>query len=271
MTPGSEWNFEFAQAAFDLGRFEQAITLLEEVTDQGWLSVWPYYWDLLTEARHLTGQYERELQDGASWTVRFPGDVWRGAEIAPLAALGRVDEALALARTPRHFVILISELFAHGHHEAAQGVIRDHLPKVDLTDPNPYNNAHVLFWTGRLTEAEDLLRLQLEEHPDFWRSWALLVEVILAKGDREEAVRISNRVAEVETPAPELKPQGRAKILMLVGDSAGTVEVLRTLVARHRTPDYLHWLFHKFGPVPPTWADYAPLLEPLGWPPPLPN
>jgi hypothetical protein len=95
--------------------------------------------------------------------------------------------------------------------------------------------------------------------------------VILAKGDREEAVRISNHVAELETRGGILKAQGRAKILMLVGDSAGTVEVLRTLVARRRTPDYLHWIFHKFGPVPQTWADYAPLLEPLGWPPPLPN
>jgi hypothetical protein len=59
MRPGSEWNVEVAQVAGSyLGRFEEAVTLLEGVTDQGWLAVLPQYWWLLTEFRHMLGQYE---------------------------------------------------------------------------------------------------------------------------------------------------------------------------------------------------------------------
>jgi len=281
MTPGSEWNYQLAEVAANLGRFEEAATLLEEVTDQGWLTVWPIYWRLLTKVRHLAGQYERELQDVRSWRVRFPEAVWSNPEVAPLAALGRVDEALALASTPGDFVLLVSELFAHGHHEAAQSVIRDNLPQVDLTDPNrggpgipwwaaTYFKARVLFLTGRLAEAEDLLRPIVEERPRDWRSWTLLVEVVLAKGDREEAVRIVNHVAELETGMPELKASNTVKILMLLGDRAGAVEMIRPMFDRQRTPVYLLQAFHRKG-VPQSMLDYAPFQELVGWPPPLPN
>ena len=211
MTPGSEWNFKLAQVAESLGRFEEAATLLEGVTDQGWLAEWPPYWPLLIQVRHFAGQYERELRDARAYRAQFP-DVSSGRERRPLAALGRVEEALGLARTPGDFVALVSELFAHGHSEAAQGVIRNHLPKVDVGDPNradafrgrwrvELNKAILLFWTGRLTEAEDVLRRQLvEEERPRHRVWMLLAEVALAKGDREEAVRIFNHMAELEAP-----------------------------------------------------------------------
>jgi serine/threonine-protein kinase len=272
MTPGSEWNYKLAQVAYDLGRYEEAATLLEGVTDQGWLTVWPDYWWLLTEVRHLAGQYERELQDLGSLSVRFPGIGARANfGISPLAALGRVEEALGLARNAQEFVVLVSELFAHGHHEAARSVIENHLPKVDLTTPYPSSNARLLFWTGRLTEAEDVLRPHLEEHPIRWRSWGLLVEVILAKGDREEAIRISNHVAELETRAPGIEANGRALTLMLLGDSAGAVKVLRPMFAQQRKPVDLLKNFHRSGQLPQSMADYAPFQELVGWPPPLPN
>jgi len=272
MRPGSEWNIELAQVAGSaLGRLEEAVTLLEGVTDQGWLAVWPQYWWLLTEFRHMLGQYQRELQDVGTWRVRFPEYVWVAAEIAPLAALGRVEEALGLAQAPADFAILVSELFAHGYHEAAQGVITKHLPRVDFIDPSPFYDAQLLLWTGRLAEAESLLRSSLEERPYLWEDWALLVKVILAKGDREEAVRIANQVVELETTAPGLKAVGRVLTLMHLGDRAGAVTLLRPMFAGGGWSVYFLRVIHRFGPVPQSMADYAPFRELVGWPPPAPN
>ena len=119
-------------------------------------------------------------------------------------------------------------------------------------------------------EAENVLRPHLEEYPTRWRSWGLLVEVILAKGDREEAIRISNHVAELEARVPGIEASGRALTLMHLGDRAGAVEALRPLFAQ-RKPVYLLRNFHRFGGVPQTVVDYAPLRELVGWPPPAPN
>ena len=166
MTPDSEWNFELARVAADLGRYQEAITLLESVRDQGWVAEFDWYWWILTQARHLAGQYERELQDVRAARARFP-DAPIALEAMPLAALGRVEEALGLAQKPGVFVTIVSELSNHGHHELAQRVIRDHLPSVDLIHPNrevadpntnPWTifeaeNADLLFLTGRLAES----------------------------------------------------------------------------------------------------------------------
>ena len=135
MTPDSEWHFELARVAADLGRYQEAITLLEGVRDQGWVAEFDWYWWILTQARHLAGQYERELQDVRAARARFP-DAPIGLEVRPLAALGRVEEALGSAQKPGDFVTIVSELSNHGHHELAQRVIRDHLPSVDLINPN---------------------------------------------------------------------------------------------------------------------------------------
>jgi len=274
MTPGSEWNFRLAEVAALFGRYEEVVTLLDGITDPGWLDAWSPYWWLLIQARHFTGQYEREIQAVRSWRVRFPEAVWSDTEVAPLAALGRVEEALGLARTPGDFVLLVSELFNHGQHEAAQNVIRNHLPKVDLSDPSllhPRREARLLSWTGRLAEAESLLVPHLEANPTDWDGWRVLVEVMLAKGDREEAVRISNHVAELDTRSPPLKAIGQAMILMHLGDRAGAVELMRTLYGENRWPEQLLLRLHKNGQVPQSMANYAPFQELVGWPPPAPN
>ena len=148
-----------------------------------------------------------------------------------------------------------------------------------------YYNARVLFRTGRLAEAENLLRPILEERPGEWNVWTLLVEVVLAKGDREEAVRISNHVGEL--PWPKWQPAGpdnqtfsRAMILMHLGDRAGAVEFLRPIFGPQRRPLQalmrLHRIqalmrLHRTAHVPQSMANYAPFQELVGWPPPLPN
>ena len=275
MTPGSEWNFKLAEVAAMLGRFEEAATLLEDVTDQGWLAGFEWDWWILTQSRHAAGQYEQELRDNRAFRVRSP-HVPSRLDIMPLAALGRVEEALVLAREAQNFVLLVSELFAHGHREAAQNVIRDHLPNVDLDPsrgdngplgaaPLTYFDARVLFWTGRLAEAEERLRPSLEERYRgrmLW-NWTLLVELMLAKGDREEAVRISNHMAELDAPYPQ--------ILMHLGDRAGAVELMRERFGQQRKPLQALMTLHRIGLVPESMDDYAPFQELVGWPPPAPN
>ena len=94
----------------------------------------------------------------------------------------------------------------------------------------------------------------------------------MAKGDREEAVRIANHVAELETGMPELKASNTVKILMLLGDRSGAVDMIRPLFAQQRTPVYfLLQVLHRKGPVPQSMADYPPFRELVGWPPPAPN
>ena len=135
------------------------------------------------------------------------------------------------------------------------------------TDTSPYTKARVLFWTDRLTEAEDVLRHGLEENPTRFESLALLVEVVLAKGDREDAVRISNRVAELDTPALTRKASAGGMIRSHLGDNAGAVELMRSRLSSL----YLSGLLHSVVGVPQSLADYAPFQELVGWPPPAPN
>ncbi len=97
----------------------------------------------------------------------------------------------------------------------------------------------------------------------------LLVEVLVAKGDREDAVRISNHVAGLETDGS--KALFQAMILMHLEDREGAVELLRVNFGPQRRPRELLLRLHRTGPVPQFMADYAPFQELLGWPPPLPN
>ena len=103
MTPGSEWNLRLGAVAANQGRFEEAATVLEGVTDQARLSEWGVHWLVLIQARHFAGQYERELQDARAFRARFPDDWWSGNEISALAALGRVEEALGLPQSDSEY------------------------------------------------------------------------------------------------------------------------------------------------------------------------
>ena len=273
MRPGSEWNFRLGQVAGNMGRFAEAAALIEGVTDQGFLAGTDGDWWILTQVRHFAGQYERELQDNRAFRRRYP-NVPISLDIIPLAALGRVEEALELARSSFDFASLVSELFNHGHSDAAQSVIRNHLSKVDLTDPAPgmkRHHARVLSWTGRHVEAEELLRPHLEENPADWHGWAVLVAVLIARGDREEAVRVSNHVDELDARAPSVKATTQARILMHLGDRAGAVEQLGVNFNEHRKPLQQLIRLHRRWTVSESMADYPPFQQLVGWPPPAPN
>ena len=97
--------------------------------------------------------------------------------------------------------------------------------------------------------------------------------MVLAKGDREEAVRISNRVAELELPnRPDSKALARAMIQVHLGDRAGAVELMRPIFGPQRKPLQSLLKLHRFyGQAPQSLADYAPFRELVGWPPPLPD
>lgn len=80
----------------------------------------------------------------------------------------------------------------------------------------------------------------------------------LARGDREDAVRISNHVAELNA-------------LMHLGDRAGAVELMRETFGEQRRPLQALLRLHRLGLVPQSRDDFAPFQRLVGWPPLAPN
>jgi tetratricopeptide (TPR) repeat protein len=232
MTPGSEWNFKLAQAAYTLNRPQEAVDLLSQVDpERGWLVHWELYWQLLARSRHWLGQHEQELRDAQRGLIQLPeSDRLRALELLALIALGEVELPVS---PPDAFPwwAIVEELRWHGHESAANEVIMDYLARHDPSQEAYYSQARAAYWlekAGRTEAAEAILESAVEEDPDDLWAWGRLGAIAAKHGDRERALRISSQLGERVRPpkVPGRATYYRAIIAANLGDRDRAVELL---------------------------------------------
>ena len=201
-------------------------------------------------------------------------------EVRALAALGRIDEVNKVIEQSLATSSLFGSagdvmrwatitLWTHGHRQAATAIAeraatwyRGRSPGDDMTWDR-LNEARAVYMTGRRAEARLIVERIAATRPDGLptdRSFDLYVKgflgILAAEAeDRQEALRISEELGEIDRPylfgAPS---EQRAYIHAALGELEAAVDLLRSAFAQGRA----------YGP----WVHIDPGLEPLrGYPP----
>lgn len=204
LSPGSEWLYALAIAAYDTRRYRDAIAALQRIDpDRGWIREFPSYWHLRIEARHSLGDHAAELADVQELRARFPADrdVPR-MELVALAALGRSDELLGRVHTalatgdPRvtpWLDWLAQELLAHGHARTAREVVQAGLAYFGAPPPSADERswlaarARLLEMAGRWDAARSIWERLAARYPEHQEYRARLGVLAARRGDRAEA------------------------------------------------------------------------------------
>jgi tetratricopeptide (TPR) repeat protein/tRNA A-37 threonylcarbamoyl transferase component Bud32 len=251
--PGSDdARREVALAALRLRRPGEVIERLRELDpDRGLIKGWGGYWRYLSAAYHLLGDYEGELEVARQGRQRYPqNQAAHFGEARALAALGRLDDVTARVAAMRslpaegfpHLIEDVAdELRAHGHREVAQEVLDESIAWYQSRPQDTEESRAALAWTlYRAERWDDALRLYEElaaEYPENSEYLAGLGKLAARRGDREEALRISDELRALSTSSVLSKrvPLWRARIAALLGNRDEAMTLLRQ-VMDHMTP-----------------------------------
>jgi tetratricopeptide (TPR) repeat protein len=251
--PGSDdATREVAIFTVRLNRPREAIEILRELDpDRGLMKQWWGYWRWLAQAYHLVGDYESEFEVAWEGRQRFPERL--GLEVPALAALGRLDDIAANLEARRSlpsqetlggylgYVALV--LRTHGHraagHEVFDEAIAWHQSWPHDTEELRWELAWVLYDAERWDDALRLFEELAEEYPDDFWYLAPLGKLAARRGDREEAVRISEGFRSVEPPQLESNATlVRASIAALLGDREEAMTLLQQAIDRGVPGDF---------------------------------
>jgi tetratricopeptide (TPR) repeat protein/tRNA A-37 threonylcarbamoyl transferase component Bud32 len=282
--PGSDdARREVALFALRLNRPGEAIERLRELDpDRGLIKRWADYWRYLSAAYHLLGDYEGELEVARQGRQRYPqNQAAHFGEARALAALGRLNEVTARVAAMRslpptegfpHLIEDVAdELRAHGHREAAEEVLDESIAWYQSRPHDTEESRAALALTlYRAERWDDALRLYEElaaEYPENTEYLAGLGKLAARRGDREEALRISDELGALSTSSVLSRrvPLWRARIAALLGDRDAAMALLRQ-VMDHLTPsDQACWLhrdidFESLHDYPP----FQELMRPKG-------
>jgi len=201
----------------------------------------------LIDAHHRLGNYKQELKEINRAQKYYKNSIiLLGKKARAFAAIGRTDEAkkviessLAITSpTSRQGEVMLAaslELRAHGNMEEAkeladQAVMwyRSLGSEEDATEDQRYNLATALYYAGDLDEALRLFNRLSTENPDNLEYIGILGAIAARRGDRKEALRISD---ELKNRDPlylfGTHTYWRACIASLLGEAENAVRLLR--------------------------------------------
>ncbi len=291
VAPGSDdAKREVALFAWYRNRPGEAVELLRGLDpERGLMKQWGGYWDYLSRAYQMLGDYGAALEVARKGLQRLPGSPrMLLAEARALAALGRLDDLAPVVETMRSLpsrefwgrflpTEVAEELRAHGHRDAARGLIDESIAwfrsrPLD-TDESRAELAELLYQAERWGDAQRLYEELAAEYPETTASrrcctaapyLAALGKLAARRGDREEALRISERLASLRYPSREtlFHTLERARIAALLGDR---VEATTLIQAFDKESWYRSWWQHDIDFE--SLHDYPPfqeLLRPKG-------
>jgi tetratricopeptide (TPR) repeat protein len=288
VAPGSDnAKTELAMYAYRLNRPAEVIERLRELDPQrGILRYCDCYWPALTFAYHMLGDYEAELGQARQWSHEEPA-----LEIPALAALGRLNDVAANLEAARslpsrshrthgwvygetqlahwgalggYFGYVAIVLRTHGHRDVARDVFdqaiawfQSHADAVE--EPRPYV-ARLLYESERWEAALPLIRELAEESPENTENLAALGKLAARRGDRAEALRISE---ELRSDRPSLHESARtlerARIAALLGDRSEAMTLLQRAIDMGVHFGFGVWV-HRDMDLEPL-HDYPPFQE----------
>jgi tetratricopeptide (TPR) repeat protein len=272
--PGSDdAKREVALFLLYLNRPAQGIKVLRELNpDRGLMKQWAEdYWGNLAAAYYMAGDYEGELTVSRQARQRFPERVWPLAnEVQALSALGRMEDVGATLQTMRSLSgpdlgnwlgSVAVWLRTSGHRDAAGRVLVEAIAwcrsQPNVTETLRPLLAKLLYQAERWDDALQMYTQLAEEHPQILSYREALGRLAARRGDREEALRISEQLGSMRlTPLEKLSAiWARADIAVLLGD-------------REEAMTLLHWLDN--ASLNPWWRydmdleslhDYGPFQE----------
>jgi tetratricopeptide (TPR) repeat protein/TolB-like protein len=264
--PGSDdARKEVALLTLRLNRPGEAIELFRELDpDRGLMTQWCCYWGFLGIAYHMLGDYEGHLEVARQGRQRHPeGPGMLLEQARALAALGRLDDVAANLEAMRSLLPLREilggwvgsvalELRAHGYRDAAREVFDE---AIAWYQSRPHDTEELraelalwLYWAERWSDALRLYEELAEEYPENTTYLAGLGWLAARRGDREEALRISEELRSFRHPSLERDHTlERARIASLLGDREEAMTLLQRAIDQvkfghgvwwHRDPDF---------------------------------
>jgi tetratricopeptide (TPR) repeat protein len=221
LAPGTTYSYWLANSALGTNRPQAAVEALRRLDPNSiYIDCNVCYWDTLCKAHHMLGNYKKELELAQQALRQFPQE-WQPLWLKgrALSALGRLDEVqnlieeiLVKPMTSDWFPAdLISgvgvELKAHGYDEAAAEMYEQSLLwlkqrslKEELSDDMKTTLAWTLSETQNWDEAEAVFRDLIESNPENLDYLGGLGIVMARRGNREEALRISEQLKNWDKP-----------------------------------------------------------------------
>ncbi len=279
IAPGSEFLWRAGQAAFELGRYAEAIEYLTQVDpESGWLRGWYFYWGVLTSAHHWLGEHQEELEAVRRGLRQFPNDM-KLPEIRALAALGRIDELQAMLEKVEIlglYLVAADELLIHGYPEAAPKMLDRGISRQQAALSKPpgepdwpvdgFEFAQMLFLNGRIDEARDSLERAVErvaersDRPAPVQYMAFLGVIAGIEGDRQRALEIEQYVREQgwRREYPQfMQALWQGRIVASLGEIERANALLRPVFTGEDSENVHHQLSLPFGIL----SDYPAHLE----------
>jgi tetratricopeptide (TPR) repeat protein len=286
--PGSDdARHEVALFTLRLNRPREAIELLRELDpDRGLMKQWCCYWQFLSGAYHMLGDYEGELEVARQGLQRFPGslDMLR-EEARGLVALGRLDDVAANLEAMRsvpsqerlgwYLGYVALYLRTHGYRDAAHVLFDESIAWYESRSRDTEElRAELALWLYRAERWGDALRLYEElAEEDQWGGWcvglglaentthlARLGRLAARRGDREEALRISEELQSSRHPHLEQDHTlERARIAALLGDREEAMTLLQQAFEQGVNWGHQGWLHRDIDFE--SLRDYPPFQE----------
>jgi len=234
-----------------VNRPREAIDVLSPTTTDS-PGFWHPLWDHLAASHHMLGEHEQELRVAQQGFEAFPNEMSTlQDQVEALGAVGRadeinllLDEALTYSEGSPGEVMRVAaeELRAHGYSQEASQVLSRALDWYNNRPPSEarsesvrYGVARVHYQAERWGEAERLLEALAAENPDSVSFLGYLGALAARQGDREKAVRISEKLAETDVRyLLGLNTYWRASIQALLGERERAVNLLREAHAQGR-------------------------------------
>ena len=187
LVPGSEVLAQLGRDAMLCNRPRYAVEVLERIDpERGWIPSWTPYWQRLTEAYHMVGEHERELDAGRRGRRQHPEamgpllyEARAHAALGDADAVSRIgDEAVALASdrfmsAGEMLFTAARELKSHGQVTAAGDLLaraidwqRDRSAVRSPTVPDRLALARMHYEADQLMDAAEILSLLQRERPD---------------------------------------------------------------------------------------------------------
>ena len=287
--PRSELMWEqLARDALDADRPREAVTILERLhPDSGALSGRAGYYNWLTNAYHLLGEHDRELEAAQRAQRRFPRNLATlRMELLALAALGRgrevnerFDEIKTLPPDPIRLPAPVMreialDLAAHGDSTAARVALARTLawhasrPGAEQAQQAMrFERAEAYYAAGYADSARAIASDLARAHPKNEQYAGLLGVLAARRGDRAEAARLDRLLVTLDRPLRRGQAlYWRACIAALLGERDTAVDLL----ARALDAGYVYQVRFLDAHVEPSFATlrayprFQALLRPKG-------
>ena len=246
------YNYNLGLHALMINRPDEAIEALLKVDPSNpGIGEWFFYWDLLTEAYHLTGDHHTELKAARRGLAERPEYLSLVFyEMRALAALGRIDEINT--RTEEIFALpslmgwspagvfvgTANELRTHNHIEASR-LLLDRAMHWYRTRPSEQAQelragyAFALYSARQWKEAQTIYEELLNESPDNITYHGYLGVLHAQQGNTQEAMRQSDWLSRVDDKYRYgVHTLWRARIAAVLGEYENGISLLRDAFAQ---------------------------------------